>query len=186
MMEYVDLNGIRYGFARDFKHDQNLRRSFNQLTEVTFGFGLEDWYQNGLWGDYYIPYSLLHSDQVISNVSINRIEFDIENERKIGIQIGTVMTYEKYRDRGLNRFIMQQVMKEWKDRADFIYLFANDTVLDFYPKFNFEKREEFLHSKTIDKHSSSSCKKLNMEDRKDVALLMETVKESVPLILEKL
>ena len=182
MMEYVELCDIRYGFARDFKHDQNLRRSFNQLTEATFGFSLEDWYQEGLWGDYYIPYSLLHRDQVISNVSINRIEFDIENERKVGIQIGTVMTDEKYRHRGLNRFIMEQVMNEWKDHADFIYLFANDTVLDFYPKFNFQIIEEYQHSKTIGTQSAStSWKKLNMEDQTDLAFLTKMVKESVPI-----
>lgn len=129
-----------------------------------------------------IRYSLLHGNQVISNVSINRIEFDIENERKVGIQIGTVMAEEKYRHKGLNKFIMDQVMNEWKNRADFIYLFANDTVLDFYPKFNFETVDEYQHSKTIDAHSSSSSwKKLNMEDQTDVAFLMETVKESVPI-----
>ncbi len=181
-MEYVELDDVRYGFAKEFKHDQNLRRSFNQLTEVIFGFNLEDWYQDGLWGDYYIPYSLLHCDQVISNISVNRIEFDIENKRKVGIQIGTVMTDEKYRQRGLNRFIMEQVMNEWKDHADFIYLFANDTVLDFYPKFNFQKIEEYQHAKTIGTQSASmSLKKLNMEDQTDQALLMKMVKESVPI-----
>lgn len=181
-MEYVEIGDRRYGFAKDFKHDQNLRRSFNQLTEVIFGFNLEDWYQDGLWGDYYIPYSLLHCDQIISNVSINRIEFNIENKRQVGVQIGTVMTDEKYRHRGLNKFIMEQVVNEWKDHADFIYLFANDTVLDFYPKFNFQKIEEYQHAKTIGTQSASmSLKKLNMEDQTDQALLMKMVKESVPI-----
>ncbi|NER10417.1 GNAT family N-acetyltransferase [Muriicola jejuensis] len=181
-MEYVELCDIRFGFTKDYKHDHNLRRSFNQLTEVTFGFTLEDWYREGFWGDYYIPYSLLHRDQVISNVSINRIEFDFENERKVGIQIGTVMTDEKYRHRGLNRFIMERVMNEWKDHADFIYLFANDTVLDFYPKFNFQIVEEYQHSKKIDTQSTStSWKKLNMEDQTDLAFLTKMVKESVPI-----
>ena len=148
-MNLIEINHTNYGFAKDFKHDQKLRRSFNQLTEATFGFSLENWYQDGLWGDYYIPYSLLRGDQVISNVSINRIEFDIENERKVGIQIGTVMTDENYRHRGLNRFIMEQVMNDWKDRADFIYLFANNSVLDFYPKFDFQIIDEYQHSKKI-------------------------------------
>lgn len=181
-MEYVELHNIRYGFVRDFKHDQNLRGKFNQLTEGIFGFSLEDWYQKGFWEDYYIPYSLLHRDQLISNVSVNRMEFDIENERKIGIQIGTVMTHEKYRHRGLNRFILQQVMNDWKDRADFIYLFANDSVLDFYPRFDFVTVDEYQYSKIIDTHSpSSSLKKMNMEDQTEVVFLIETVKESVPI-----
>ena len=94
-MELIKHNNITYGFARDFKYDKKIRASFNSLTEAVFGFSLENWYHAGFWGDYYIPYSLLHNDKVVSNVSINKIEFDIEGERKLGIQIGTVMTDEK-------------------------------------------------------------------------------------------
>jgi GNAT superfamily N-acetyltransferase len=181
-MELIKLNNITYGFARNFKHDQKIRGSFNRLTESVFGFSLENWYRNGFWGDYYIPYSLLHNNKVVSNVSINKIEFDIEHKRKTGIQIGTVMTDEKYRNRGLNKYLMEKVMHEWKDQTDFVYLFANDSVLDFYPKFNFKEVEEYQHSKTIDRYSgSSSWKKLNMEDPTDVAFLMERIKDSTPI-----
>lgn len=181
-MEYVTLSDTKYAFVRDLKDNQVLRKSFNQLTEANFGFSLEDWYQQGFWGDYYVPYALVHENQVISNVSINRIEFEIENKRKVGIQIGTVMTDEHYRRKGLNRFILEHVLNEWKDRADFIYLFANDTVLDFYPKFNFRIVKEYQQAKLIDRHSSSpSWKKLNMENQADVALLLQMINESVPL-----
>ena len=56
MIEYIEIEGIRYGFARDFKHVQDIRISFNRLTESVFGFSLETWYNDGFWGDYYIPY----------------------------------------------------------------------------------------------------------------------------------
>ena len=144
-MEYIELEGIEYEFARDFKHIQEKRLSFNKLTESVFGFSLENWYNDGFWGDYYIPYSLLHNNKVISNVSINKIEFDIEGERKTGIQIGTVMTDDKYRNRGLNKFLMEKVLHEWNDKTDFVYLFANDSVLNFYPKFNFKVVAEYQH-----------------------------------------
>ncbi|UII78229.1 GNAT family N-acetyltransferase [Flagellimonas sp. CMM7] len=181
-MELIKLNNITYGFVRNFKHDKKIRASFNRLTESVFGFSLENWYHDGFWGDYYIPYSLLHNNKVVSNVSINKIEFDIEGKRKAGIQIGTVMTDEKYRNRGLNKYLMEKVMHEWKDQTDFVYLFANDSVLDFYPKFNFKVVEEYQHSKTIDTHSaSSSWNKLNMEDPTDVAFLMGRIKDSAPV-----
>jgi GNAT superfamily N-acetyltransferase len=182
MIEYIEIEGTRYGFARDFKHVKDIRISFDRLTESVFGFSLENWYNDGLWGDNYIPYSLLHNNKVVSNVSISKIEFDIEGKRKTGIQIGTVMTDEKYRNKGLNKHLMKKVMHEWKDQTDFVYLFANDSVLDFYPKFNFKVVEEYQHSKTIDTHSaSSSWKKLNMEDPTDVAFLMGRIKDSTPI-----
>lgn len=181
-MEQVILNDKRYGFVKDFKHDHNLRRSYNQLTEATFGFSFEPWYRQGLWGDHYIPYSLIDNDRVIANVAVNHIEFDIEKERKVGLQLGTVMTDEKYRHQGLNRFIMNKVMNEWKDHVDFIYLFANDTVLDFYPKFNFEVVKEYQQRIKISApNATTPWKKLNMDDQKDVMFLTKTINVTAPI-----
>lgn len=181
-MEYIELNNITYGFAKNFKHDQEIRASFNKLTEATFGFNFEEWYINGYWGDNYIPYSLLHNNKVISNVSVSKIEFIIENEKKVGIQIGTVMTDTEYRRRGLSKFIMEQVINEWKEQSDFIYLFANDSVLDFYPKFNFEIVDEYQYSKSLNiSNTQSLFKKLNIEDKNDKELLIGTINNSIPV-----
>lgn len=181
-MEYIEINNITYGFARNFKHDQEIRASFNKLTEATFGFNFEEWYINGYWGDHYIPHSLLHNNKVISNVSVSKIEFIIENEKKLGIQIGTVMTDTEYRNRGLSKFIMEQVINEWKEQSDFIYLFANDSVLDFYPKFNFEIVDEYQFSKPLNiSNTPSLFKRLNIEDKNDKELLIETIYNSIPI-----
>lgn len=181
-MKYVKINNSTYGFAVNFKNNKDIRTSFNNLTEVTYGFNFEEWYQNGFWGDRYIPYSLLDGDKVISNVSVNVIEFIIEGEKKIGIQIGTVMTDKGYRNQGLNKFIMEQVLDEWKDRSDFIYLFANDSVLDFYPKFNFVTVDQYQHSKLITANNTNLvAKKLNIEDVRDREFLLETINMSIPV-----
>jgi GNAT superfamily N-acetyltransferase len=181
-MELIKLKNITYGFAKDFKHDQEIRASFNKLTETTFGFNFENWYLNSYWNDNYIPYSLLHNNKVISNVSVNKMEFIIENEKKVGIQIGTVMTDKEYRHRGLSKFIMEQVINEWKEQSDFIYLFANDSVHDFYPKFNFQIVDEYQYSKLLNiPNTSSSLKKLNIDDKYDKELLVRTINESNPI-----
>ncbi len=151
------------------------------MTETHFGFSLEDWYQRGYWSDYYVPYALLHEGQVISNVSINKLRFVVDQKIRLGIQIGTVMTDARYRQRGLNKFLLQHVLAEWRDQADFIYLFANDTVLDFYPRFGFERLPEYQYSKPIISTSTHSLRKLNFENKDDVALLIETVDQSSPI-----
>lgn len=181
-MKNVLLNNIPYSFVKDFKHHKDIRTSFNELTEVTFGFTLEAWYLDGYWGAQYIPYALLHGNKVVSNVSVTIIEFFVGEEKKLGIQIGTVMTDKAYRNRGLSKFLMEQVLEEWKKRPGFIYLFANDSVLDFYPKFNFEKVDEYSYSKTVRSNSDMvSVKKLNMDDAKDKAFLIETIKMTRPI-----
>ena len=113
-MELVQVNNKNYGFVKDFKHKPEIRASFNELTQAVFQFDLENWYLNGYWNDNYIPYSLLYKNKVISNVSVNKMKFIIENEKKVAVQIGTVMTDKEYRHRGLSKFIMEQVIKEWK------------------------------------------------------------------------
>jgi len=48
------------------------------------------------------------------------------------------MTDENYRNKGLIRKLMDIILKEYEG-YDLIYLFANDSVLDFYPKFGFKR-----------------------------------------------
>lgn len=183
MIEIIEVNNTNYGFVKDFKHNQEIRASFNELTQAIFEFNFENWYLNGYWNDNYIPYSLLHKNKVISNVSVSKMEFIIENEKKVGVQIGTVMTDKEYRHRGLSKFIMEQVIYEWKEQSDFIYLFANDSVLDFYPKFDFEIIDEYQYSKqtNISKTLKSSLIKLNIDDKYDRELFLSIVNDSSPI-----
>jgi GNAT superfamily N-acetyltransferase len=181
-MELIEADNITYKLAKDFKQDEELRLSFNKLTKAVFGFSLENWFQHGFWGDYYVPYSLLYNNEVVSNVSVNKIEFLFDNEKKTGVQIGTVMTDEKFRNKGLNRLLLEQVISEWKDQSDFIYLFANESVLDFYPKYNFEIVDEYQYSKSIKSPSKTlPLKKLNIYDKNDLVFLIEMVNNSIPI-----
>ena len=48
-MEYLNINGKKYKFIIGDSKDYNYRVSFNNLTEKTFGFNLEKWYEHGYW-----------------------------------------------------------------------------------------------------------------------------------------
>ncbi|WP_461612152.1 GNAT family N-acetyltransferase [Clostridium sp. Marseille-QA1073] len=146
MSEVLLIDGKKYIYKCNYKDDVTLRNSFNSLTEKTYGFNFEQWYEDGYWGDKYIPYSLLDGDKVVSNVSVSIIDFLILGEQKRYVQIGTVMTDEDYRGQGLSRALMELILKEWEDKCDLIYLFANDSVLDFYPKFGFDICNEYQYS----------------------------------------
>nr|WP_307897013.1 GNAT family N-acetyltransferase [Clostridium botulinum] len=162
MSEFLLINDKKYSCACNYRDDSILRNSFNTLTEKTYGFNFKQWYEDGYWGDKYIPYSLLDGDNVVSNVSVNIIDFLILGEEKRYVQIGTVMTDEEYRGQGLCRTLMERVIKEWEDKCDLIYLFANDSVLDFYPKFGFDKCDEYQYA--INKNKKEEARK----NKKDV------------------
>lgn len=133
---------IKYELVSNYRHDEKLKASFNDLAIETFGLDFRGWYNKGYWNDRYIPYSFVQGGKVIANASIHKMSVLINGQQLKGIQIGTVMTDEKYRHQGLAKQLMQHILKEYEDACDFMYLFANDTVLDFYPKFGFTRIHE--------------------------------------------
>lgn len=60
---------------------------------------------------------------------------------------------------------MHHVLQEWEAQCDFIYLFANSSVLELYPKFGFERVREYAYFKSITKkiNSSGKIEKINMD-----------------------
>lgn len=150
---------MSYIFSASVREDDRQRAAFNALTRQTFGFDFEDWYQAGHWGDFYIPHALFDGEKAVSNVSVNLMQFDICGEKKNYVQLGTVMTDEAYRGQGLNRQIMERVLEEYAGKADGIYLFGNDSVLDYYPKFGFRPAKEweyYLNRKQLESAATAS------------------------------
>lgn len=128
---------------KHYRDNEALRRSFNALAEATFGLNFENWYRNGFWGDCYEPYSIVLDGKIVANVSLNRTDIVIRGQRKRLYQLGTVMTDPAYRNRGYIRAIMAEIEKDIAD-ADGVYLFGNDDVAEFYPKFGFVPGKEYI------------------------------------------
>lgn len=132
-------------FVTDYKKNEQLRTSFTRLAADTFGLELNRWYQEGFWDEGYIPFSYAAGEQIVANVSVNPLDVVIGGSSKKAVQLGTVMTHPDYRQQGLSAALMNKVMEAYSSSCDFMYLFANDSVLDFYPRFGFTPvREELL------------------------------------------
>lgn len=140
-------------FKKIYKNDSEALASFNELTRKTFSFDFVNWHAAGHFSDMYVPHVIMDKGKVVSNVSVNRMQFDIGGVIKNYIQLGTVMTDKEYRGQGLNRRIMESVIQEYADKVDGIYLFGNDSVLDYYPKFGFVPCEEYEYYFQADKES---------------------------------
>lgn len=159
-------------FVKDYKDNEYLRNSFNQLASNTFGIEFESWYQHGYWTEKYQPYSYIDKGNIVANVSVNLLNLMINNKIKKAVQIGTVMTHPDYRNRGLSRRLMEIVLQDYKN-VDLIYLFANQTVLDFYPKFGFQAWEEVQYSINYSCNPSDQVgiKKLDGRKPEDLAFI---------------
>ena len=169
-----------------YRTDKQLRDSFNRLAEQTFGLNFEGWYQNGFWGDNYDPHSIVIDGEVVSNVSVNRTDLVFGGRRYHILQLGTVMTAPEYRGRGLNRAIMEYIEREYAD-ADGIYLFANDTVVDYYPRFGFRPGREMAYCKAVAASDTCRAEQVLMDgpaawDRLAKAMEKSTFREGCPMV----
>ncbi len=166
------INGQEYKYINDALKDKVTRMSYFKLTKQIYGLEFEKWYQSDYWDNRFIPYIIMHEDIVVSSVAVCINDISWQDQRKRYVQISTVMTLPEYRNKGLNRYLMEAVLSEWEDKCDAIYLLANDSVVNFYPKFGFEEFKEFQYSKPIIK-SNGVCRKLDIEDPNDWSLIIK-------------
>lgn len=174
---------MNYQLISDYKDNELYRKTFNDLAESTFDINFEEWYKQGFWNDKYVCYSYLDKNKVIANVSINKMDLIYQGNDYRALQIGTVMTHPDYRNQGLAQELINHVISKYEQDYDFFYLFANDTVLDFYPKFGFERVEEssFTVDATSLKKRNYKIKKLSPDDELDFQLISRIVSNRVPL-----
>ena len=159
-----DVNISGWSIVKNYRNDNLLRRSFNELATQVFGIDFEPWYKNGYWTDNYQPYSIVDANRVVANVSVNRTNMIYDGKKMHLIQLGTVMTAPEYRRHGLIRAIMNEIEKDFASEADGWYLWANDTVFDFYPKFGFVKSNEYHYFKEVNNLEEASVKQVNLND----------------------
>lgn len=167
-----------FKIIKNYRENELLRNEFCRLSKKIFGLDFEDWYQNGYWTDNYIPYSVAVGERIVANVSVNIMDMMNGGKMKHYIQLGTVMTDEAYRNKGLIRMLMEEIDKDYQ-YVEGVYLFANDSVLNFYPKFGFNKAEEFQYSKEVCIKTQRNISRISMSDKSDWHVLEQAIKSSV-------
>lgn len=170
----VVIQGREYRFCNRLSGEPEAFKSFNQLAKMTFGIQFDQ------VGGEHEPHVLLDGDIVCANVSVNQIYFIDRGKRKFYVQLGTVMSRDGYRRQGLSRWLMEHIVNEWKNRCDALYLFANDSVLEFYPKFGFEAQEEFEFFYDAPGIRKFTGKKLSTDNPEDKKLILEKYGEGNP------
>lgn len=163
---------------KNYKDNNKLRYSFNELAKKTFCLDFEDWYQNGYWRENYIPYSVVQNENIIANVSVNITDMLWNGIKRNIIQLGTVMTEESFRTQGLIRRLMEEIENDYGQKVDGIYLFSNDSVLDVYPKFGYRKALEYQYSKQMTIDKPQTVLQVPMNDKKAWNLLENAINKN--------
>lgn len=162
--------------VKDYRDNKVLRDSFNKLAKKVFDLDFEGWYRNGFWNENYIPYSVVVDGKVVANVSVNRCDMNYNGSVLKLIQLGTVMTDPDYRGKGYARILMKKIMQEYEGRTDGMFLYANDSVLAFYPKFGFYEKAEYQYSRPVKSSTEDVTKKVPMDTADDWAKMVKVMK----------
>ena len=170
-------------FHKNYKPDERLRNSFFDFTPKVFsGLSFKDWYDRGGWGSKYIPYSYITETGMIANVSISEMTIMLNGKDVNAIQFATVGTLPEYRGQGLSRKLMEAVLSDYADKVDLMFLFANETVMDFYPKFGFRHLSESVFSTPVNKLAADfQARKLDIDDGDDFEILRRLAATRIPV-----
>jgi len=158
--------------------------SFNELYDTCLDGNYEPWYSMGYWDNTYKPFFIVQDNKVVANVSVSPMLIVLNGQSHNVLQISAVMTHPAFRGQGLSRYLMNHVMDHYQGQFEFIYLFANAEVLDFYPKFGFVRLDESRFSlKDLSGLGpvNSDWRKLSIENSEDKSLMERFAKAYRPV-----
>ncbi|MCL2545055.1 MAG: GNAT family N-acetyltransferase [Clostridia bacterium] len=125
-------------------NDKGYQRRLNALLSPTF-FDFAFWYDLNLWDERYESYAFAPdgaNGPIVSNICVFKTRLLWRGRPLEALSLGAVCTDPQHRGRGYARMLMEHVLQRYPDRA--MYLSANESVLDFYPRFGFRPAREKL------------------------------------------
>ena len=120
--------------------DPDYAKTLNGLMRKTFDFDFDFWFRRGFWTESYESYSLTDGGRMIAHVGVARQRVRVNGKEFGAIQLGGVACVPEERGRGHARRLIDNILRRYSGTPAF--LFANDSVLEFYPKFGFRQVEE--------------------------------------------
>lgn len=71
---------------------------------------------------------------------------------------------------------MNKIIEDYQNKVDFFFLHANETVMEFYPKFGFQHLNENLFISNFDcTQNNYSARKLNIDNERDYHILLNLI-----------
>jgi GNAT superfamily N-acetyltransferase len=173
----MELRELAIGPADHAWHEAYFRYVHRVFPEIDF----RGWRDLGGWGPEYCALSLAEGDEIVANVSLCRMDLIFDGVPRGGWQLGAVGVVPERRGTGLQRRLMRTVFARVPE-CDVLILFANDTVLDFYPRFGFQPVREDIFAMRCDVvPAGPPLRRLSLDEPADVAMLLRIAETSEPV-----
>jgi len=142
-------------------NDKEYQKRLNAFIAPIF-LDFQFWYDLNLWDENYESYSIMQDDEIVSNLCLYKTEIVINGKKLQALQMGAVATKKELQGRGYARLLMEHVLNKYPTTP--MYLYANNTVLDFYPKFGFTRADEKLPVTEYEINNEIAPVKLKFDD----------------------
>lgn len=106
------------------------------------GLDFGPWYRRRGWTPAYEVHAVADQGDLLAAVAVTRATAVVAGQEHRGAQLGAVGVVPELRGRGLMRPLLERVLARLEREVDLVHLYANETVLDFYPRFGFRRVEE--------------------------------------------
>jgi len=152
------------------RNDPDYELLFDDLINEVFGFSFDTWLERKLWDEHYESYSIIKDNVMLANLCIFKTEMTVKEKHIRANQFGAVCTRECARGKGLSRLLIEHVLSVYSDTPAF--LFANDSVRDFYPRFGFKQVQTYRPTEKVMTNNQVQKTKLCVDD----PVLKDTIK----------
>lgn len=158
-------------------HEPFLRFVPRIFPRITF----RGWHEHGGWDERYTVFAIADGDEIVASASLYRMPLVLNGQPLQGFQLGSVGTLTEHRGRGLQQQVMPRLL-EHTGAGDLVFLFANHHVLDFYPRFGFERVHEHLFRVELaTQPQGAPLRALDIASADDRALLLRLAKSAQPV-----
>jgi len=148
------------------------------LDQASIPYGLFDGgtVNSALW-----PSSVeLGSMQAVSILNATPQTIFFGDKQYQAVQIGTVATHPDWRGQGLSGKLLKQALADYREQADFFFLFANNTVVNFYPRFGFSPLTEHCFERPL-QPGTNSFRQLHLTNPQDRDFFRKHFEKTVPV-----
>lgn len=115
---------------------------FNELVQAVFGFDFGHWFRLGVWDDCYESYGLWLDGRLVAHSGLFKMNLLVKGAIYPTIQFSAVAVHPDFRGKGLMKILFEHIFAKYPDTS--ALLFANESVLDFYPRFGFKPTDDYI------------------------------------------
>lgn len=166
----------------DHRSDAIWHRAFIHYVPRVFPrASFETWYELGGWDECYCAVIIADGDEIVANASVQRMRIVLDGRESTGWQLGAVGVIPAWRGKGLQRAIMPRALA-LASPDDLVFLFANEDVLDFYPRYGFRRAMESVYEADANvAPSPDRLRKLALSNSGDRELMLRVAAAAKPV-----